>query len=63
MVASVLISARLEVNPNPSALDIAGWALQLQIRQVDAFMLVARLLPEAVQAQALFEHSVCPYCL
>ncbi|KAM5537874.1 hypothetical protein V8D89_008350 [Ganoderma adspersum] len=52
------IAAKLQANPNPSALDVARWALELKILEVDAFRLVGRLLPEAVKAQALFEHSL-----
>ncbi|KAM5544928.1 hypothetical protein V8D89_001039 [Ganoderma adspersum] len=52
------IDVRLQENPNPTALDMARWALELEIPEADAFRLVGALLPEVVKAQARFEHSV-----
>ncbi|PIL33785.1 hypothetical protein GSI_04410 [Ganoderma sinense ZZ0214-1] len=53
-----LIAARLQVTPNPTAVEVARWALELNIADVDAFRLVGALLPEGVKAQAHFEHSL-----
>ncbi|PIL33777.1 hypothetical protein GSI_04402 [Ganoderma sinense ZZ0214-1] len=53
-----LIAARLQVMPNPTAIDVARWALELNIADVDAFRLVGALLPEGVKAQAHFKHAL-----
>ncbi|KAI1790409.1 hypothetical protein LXA43DRAFT_1182599, partial [Ganoderma leucocontextum] len=56
--AAVIIAAKLQDNPFPNVVDVAGWALEIKIGEVDAFRIVGELLPEAVKAQARFEHSL-----
>ena len=60
LITAVLIAAKLHADPNPTAVDVARWALEIEVSEVDAFRLVGELLSEAVKAQAAFEHSVRP---
>ena len=53
-----MIAAKLQVHPFPNIVEIAGWALEVNITEAEAFRIVGELLPEAVKAQARFEHAV-----
>ncbi|PIL33784.1 hypothetical protein GSI_04409 [Ganoderma sinense ZZ0214-1] len=58
-----IIAAKLNDNPFPNVVDVAGWALEANMPETEAFRIVGELLPEAVKVQARFEHLLKPFAL
>ncbi|KAM5544927.1 hypothetical protein V8D89_001038 [Ganoderma adspersum] len=60
---AAIIAAKLQVHPFPDTVEVACWALELNITEAEAFCIVGKLLPEAVKAQARFEYSLKSFAM